>query len=80
MSNIDKYNKVFIDVFNIDVKDLDNLSYGDIIAWNSVGHMTLISALEDAFDVLIETDDIISFKSYINGIEILSKEKYGIKF
>ena len=46
--------------------------------WDSVGHMTLIAALEDTFDIMMETDDIVDFSSFEKGKEIL--EKYGIKF
>jgi acyl carrier protein len=41
--------------------------------------MTLVAALEDTFDIMMETDDIIDFSSYEKGIEIL-KEKYNVKF
>ena len=40
--------------------------------------MTLISSLEDEFDIMMETDDIIDFESYEKGIEIL--KKYGVSF
>ena len=42
--------------------------------------MSLIAALEDAFDIMMDTDDIIDFSSYKKGMEILSKEAYGVKF
>ena len=35
--------------------------------------MTLIAALEDAFDIMMDTDDIIDFESYEKGIEIMKK-------
>jgi len=40
--------------------------------------MTLISDLEDGFEINIETDDIVDFSSFKKGIEIL--EKYKINF
>jgi hypothetical protein len=40
--------------------------------------MSLMAALETEFDIMMETDDIIDFSSYLKGIEILSK--YEIKF
>jgi acyl carrier protein len=42
--------------------------------------MTLIAALEDAFDIMMDTEDIIDFNSYEKGKEILSKEEYGVVF
>ena len=40
--------------------------------------MTLVANLEDTFDIMMETDDIIDLSSYEKGIEIL-KEKYGVE-
>ena len=53
----------------------DDLKYNDIPEWDSIGHMTLMSGLEDAFDITIETDDIVDFSSYKKGLEILKKYK-----
>ena len=41
--------------------------------WDSVGHMTLIAALEDAFDIMVDMDDIIDRSSFEKGKEILRK-------
>ena len=80
MSNQEKYNNAFIDTFEINEDQLAGLKYQDITAWDSVGHMELIAALEDAFDIMMDTDDIIDFNSYEKGKEILSKETYGVEF
>ena len=47
-----------------------------MIALHSVAHLSLISELEDAFDVMFESNDILHYGSYENGKIIL--EKYGI--
>jgi len=73
MTNLEKYNQVFCETFEITVDQLANLKYQDIQAWDSVGHMTLIANLEDSFDIMMETDDIIDFSSYEKGKEILNK-------
>ena len=78
MSNIEKYNNVFKEMFDIDVEALKELHYQDIDEWDSVGHMSLMAALEDSFDIMIDTEDIIDFESYVKGIEIL--QKYGVNF
>ena len=78
MTNIEKYQTVMIESFNIDNKQLSNLTYQGIPEWDSVGHMNLIAAIEETFDVMLETDDIVEFSSYIKGIEIL--KKYEIEF
>lgn len=73
MSNLEKYNKVFCDTLQIDEGQLGGLKYQGVDLWDSVGHMTLMAELEDAFDIMLETDDIIDFSSYEKGKEILKK-------
>ena len=78
MNNLEKYNQAFMDTFEISEDQLEGLKYQDIAAWDSVGHMSLIAALEDAFDIMMDTDDIIDFSSYEKGKEILAKGEYGV--
>ena len=78
MTNLEKYDEAFVSTFEIDKEKLPGLKYQDIAAWDSVGHMSLIAALEDAFDIMMDTDDIIDLSSYEKGKEILSKKEYGI--
>lgn len=73
MDNLKKYNKIFCDVFNIEEDVLPDLAYQGVKAWDSVGHMQLIAELEDAFDIMMDTDDIIDFSSYEKGKNILQK-------
>ena len=80
MSNLEKYTQVFVETFGVTAEEAAKLKYQDIEAWDSVGHMGLISALEDAFDIMMDTDDIIDFSSYEKGKEILSKAEYGVDF
>lgn len=74
MTNLEKYNQVFVDSFEIsDESQLPELEYQGIELWDSVGHMGMIASLEDAFDIMFETDDIIDFNSYQKGKELLKK-------
>lgn len=76
MENLEKYNKAFMETLDIGVEKLAGLKYQDIDNWDSVGHMSLIAALEDSFEIMMDTDDIIDFSSYEKGKEIL--EKYNV--
>ena len=80
MNNLEKYNNAFIETFEIEEGQLAGLKYQDIEAWDSVGHMGLVAVLEEAFDIMMDTDDIIDFSSYEKGKEVLSKEEYGVEF
>ena len=79
MNNKQKYDQAFIEIFSISKGDLsEKLIYNSIPEWDSVGHMSLISELEDAFDIMMEMDDIIDFSSYKKGFELIAK--YGVEF
>lgn len=73
MSNLEKYNKAFMESLDVEEDQLAGLAYQDVPSWDSVGHMGLISELEDAFDIQFETDDIVDFNSYEKGKELLKK-------
>ncbi len=73
MTNREKYNEAFKSVLGVEEGTLESLEYMGIAEWDSVGHMQLIAALEDTFDIMFETDDIIEFNSYAAGIDILKK-------
>lgn len=73
MTNLEIYNRAFADAFGVDEAVLEGLQYQGIEAWDSVGHMNLVALLEDAFDIMMDTDDIIDFSSYEKGKEILAK-------
>lgn len=79
MTNLEKYTQVFSNSFGVPEDEAKGLVYQAISAWDSVGHMELIAAIEEAFDIMMETDDIIDFNSFEKGKEILS-QKYDIAF
>ena len=51
----------------------DTLTYNTIDEWDSVAHMTLIGEIEDAFDIMLDTDDIIDMSSFTKAKEIVAK-------
>ena len=80
MTNLEKYDNAFMESLEITEEQLPGLKYQDIETWDSVGHMRLVSTIEETFDIMMDTDDIIDFSSYEKGKEILSKEEYGVAF
>ncbi len=78
MDNLEKYNSVFVESFEVSVEDLDSLEYESIPEWDSVGHMGMIAGLEDIFEITLEMDDIIDFASYKKGKELLAKYEVNI--
>ena len=79
MSSLKKYSEIFKNSLNISADKVNgNLKYNEIDEWDSIGHMTLMAALEEEFKISLETDDIVDFSSFKKGIEIL--KKYSISF
>ena len=71
-----KYIEIFIKSLSINKKDFkEDLKYGESSKWDSVGHMTLISTLEDTFNISIQAEDVIEFNSFKKGLKILKKYK-----
>jgi acyl carrier protein len=76
MSNLQKYVKAFVETFDVEEEQLNDMKYQDF-SWDSIGHMALIASLEDVFDIMMDTDDIIDFSSFGKGKEILGKYNVG---
>ena len=78
MTNLEKYTNVFVEALGITPEQTEGLVYHGIEAWDSVGHMSLIAALEDTFEIMMDTDDIIDLSSFEKGKQILAK--YNVSF
>ncbi len=76
MTNLEKYDKLFMTNFKLKKEELPGLKYRGIKLWDSLGHMTLMEEMEDTFDITMDTPDILSFSSYEKGMEVLAK--YGV--
>ena len=79
MSELEKYKLSFKDSLSLKDEDVnEKLEYNGVPEWDSIGHMTLMSKLEEEFNISLETDDIVDFSSFKKGIEILKKYKVNI--
>ena len=77
MTNKEKYEKVFVDCFSVSPDILnEQFVYQCVQAWDSVGHMGMIAGIEEVFNIMMDTEDVIDFSSYTVGIEKL--KKYGV--
>lgn len=79
MTNLEKYNQIFAEVFGVDASQLGpEFNSQNVDGWDSVRQLSLTTAVEDAFDIMLDAEDIIDFNSYENGKAILAK--YEIAF
>lgn len=74
MTNLEKLDSIFCEVFNVDATvlgpDFDNNS---VAGWDSVHQLSLTTGVEDAFDIMLDPEDIIDFTSYENAKNIIGK-------
>ena len=74
MNTLEKYRAAFKEGLEIEEELIkDDLAYDTIPEWDSVGHMRLMAAIEDTFDIMLDTEDILDFGSFGKGKEILQK-------
>lgn len=52
---------------------VDDLKYSEIAEWDSVAHMALIAAIEEAFDIMIDAEDVIDMSSFAKAKQIVAK-------
>ena len=74
MTNLEKYNAIFTEVFGVTADQLgDNFSKETVSEWDSVHQLNIISLLEETFDLMLDPEDIMACTSYNAGKEILAK-------
>jgi acyl carrier protein len=74
MTNLEKFNNTFMEVFAVDDSVLnDSFSKETIDTWDSVHQLNIIALLEESFEVMFEPEDIMEFTSYTAGKAILNK-------
>ncbi len=74
MTNLDTFNKIFCNVFSVSVDKLnDEFDNTTVEGWDSVHQLSLTSAIEDEFDIMLDAEDILEFTSYDNAKTILAK-------
>lgn len=79
MTNLEKYNNAFVEVFAVDASVLnDGFTKDTVDGWDSVHQLNIIALLEESFDIMFDPEDIMAFTSYKVGRDILKKYKVEI--
>lgn len=75
MTDLEKYNNIFIEVFGVDTSVLgDDFNKDTVAQWDSVHQLNLVSLAEETFDIMLDPENIMGFTSYIAGKEILERQ------
>ena len=78
MTNLEKLNKIFCEVFSVEESALNSeFDKCSVEGWDSVHQLSLTSSVEDEFDIMLDAEDILEFTSYDNAKKVL--EKYDIE-
>ncbi len=65
MANLDSVLKdLFLEIFEIEGDEYsDDLSYEDTPDWDSLGHMKMVAALTETFDVDFDIEEVMAMES-----------------
>jgi len=79
MRNVEKLRGIFAGALGIDITQVtENLTYNTIPEWDSIAHMALIAEIDDQFDTMLDTDDVLEMSTFAKAKEILAK--YDVEF
>lgn len=71
----ERLNEVFRDVFDDDsITVTENTTASDIDGWDSLIHITLISAVEDEFGISFNMKDVVKMKNVGDMADIIEDE------
>lgn len=74
MKGLEKLRTAFIEVLGIEPGcECDELAYGVTPGWDSVAHLALVAAIEEAFEIMLPTDDVIEMSSFSKAKAIVAK-------
>ena len=77
MTNLEKLNYIFCEVFSVEETALNNeFTKDNVVGWDSVRQLSLTTMVEDEFDIMLDAEDILEFISYDKAKQVL--EKYEI--
>lgn len=74
MTNLEKLENIFCEVFSVEKSNLGpNFDKNNIENWDSVHQLYLTTAIEDEFDIMLDSEDILEFTSFESIKNILKK-------
>lgn len=79
MNNEQKLREIFAESLGIEMSQVtEELTYNTIPEWDSIAHMALISEIDDVFNTMLDTDDVLDMSTFAKAKEILTK--YDVQF
>lgn len=78
MTNIEKYKNAFVEGLEITADEVENATMENVDKWDSIGQMSLVAVIEDAFSIEFEPEEVMRFTSFAAGLDIL--KSHNIEF
>ena len=79
MTNLERYNNVFVKVFGVDVSVLDTeFNKDNVDSWDSIHQLNIIALLEEEFDIMFDPEAIMAFTSYEKGKKLVINQGVNI--
>ena len=72
MTNKEELNKILCETFRVEENQLPDLKFGSR-NWDSIGHIKMVTELEEKFDISISPDDVMEMGTYEDIIKVLEK-------
>lgn len=77
MGNIEKLKEAFVEGLEIPMEEVEGATMESVDKWDSIGQMSLVAIIEDAFGIEFEPDEVMRFTSFEAGVDIL--KSHGIE-
>lgn len=77
MSNIEKLKEAFVEGLEISIEEVESATMESVDKWDSIGQMSLVAIIEDAFGIEFEPEEVMRFTSFAAGVDIL--KSHGIE-
>jgi len=80
MTNLEKLNQIFCEVYSVEESALnEDFVNTNVETWDSIHQLSMVAAIEEAFDLMMDAEDILEMTSYVNVKNLLTS-KYEIAF
>ena len=78
MTAVETYKNAFVQALEISEAEVEQASMETVARWDSIGQMSLIAIVEDAFGIEMEPDEIMQFTTYASGLDILRRHNIDV--
>lgn len=80
MTNLEKLNQIFCEVYSVEESALnEDFVNTNVATWDSIHQLSMVAAIEESFDLMMDAEDILEMTSYVNVKNLLTS-KYEIAF